>query len=166
MSLNLFSKFFIASLILFYSCKPEPVENKALEKQLLGEWQSKSLKLTMNSFSNKDTTRIFEVDESNWGERMNLSSIHTIYFGDGSYVSEHRNLKDSVIYAPAGRWIIMGDSLMLRDTFPQVGLSYSYKIEFIKNTAILNGIEDCDNDGSADDNYYGVLERQKNKSGK
>ena len=139
----------------------EQKENKALERKMLGKWASVSLKLTMNSFSNKDTVKIFEVKEGEWEQKMRIKPIITIYFGDGTYVAEHRNLRDSAIFNPAGRWTIMGDTLIVRDTFPEPGLPYRYKVAFNNDRLEFTGIEDCDGDGSADDNYFGMQLRLK-----
>jgi len=155
---------FLILIVFLFSCTtPEIVENKALEKQLLGEWRSSSLKLTMNTFNNKDTTRVFEVNENNWEKKMNIRPIKTIYFGDGTYYTEHRNLHDSLIYDPAGSWKILGDTIILRDTIPNKGLPYKYKIVINNDHVEFTGIEDCDNDGKADDNYYGVQRKIKRR---
>ncbi|PBQ30262.1 hypothetical protein CNR22_00305 [Sphingobacteriaceae bacterium] len=147
----------IFPLFLLVSCDDYKMpENKALEKKLIGEWNSTSLKITMNTFSNRDSTRVFEVDESNWEKEMNIRPVKTVYFGDGTFMAEHRNLNDSIIFNPFGTWTILGDTIVLRDTFPQPGPVYKYKIVIKDNITEFFGVEDCDNDGTADDNYYGV----------
>jgi len=161
MKVKIFFSALLLSLLAIACNTLAPTRNTALEKRLVGPWQSGSLKLTMNTFGNKDTTRVFEVDETTWQAKMGMRPIHTIYFGDGTFISEHRNLKDSVIFSPAGVWNIMGDTLMVKDTFPEVGLPYKYKIVINEKIAELTGIEDCDNDGTADDDYYGTIRRQK-----
>lgn len=144
------------------SCEAEEIsENKELEKQLVGEWRNVSLKIKMNTFKNRDTFRIFEVNENNWEAKMRIQPIRTFYRADGTYNSEHRNLKDSLIYNPAGRWAIQGDTIIMMDTFPERALSYRYKIVIKNNIAEFTGLEDCDRDGNADDDYYGTQRRQK-----
>ena len=65
------------SVFFFISCQePEVFENKAMEKQLMGEWKSVSIKITMNTFSNRDSTKVFEVNESDWEQKMNIRSYH------------------------------------------------------------------------------------------
>ena len=139
-------------------------ENKALEKKMIGEWNSTSLKITMNTFSNRDSTRTFEVSEDNWEANMNIRPVKTIYFGDGTYMAEHRNLNDSVIFNPFGVWKIFGDTIVLRDTFPTPGPEYKYKVVIKENIAEFFGKEDCDNDGTADDDYYGAQRRKIRKN--
>ena len=168
MSLKNCFKFLVLSVLFLTACEgdEEAVENKELEKKLIGEWRNVSLKLTMNTFSNKDSTKVFEVNEEDWERKMNIRPIKTIYFADGTYISEHRNLRDSIIYSPAGRWVILGDTVIMRDTFPELGLSYRYKININKDLVEFTGIEDCDRDGSADDQYFGVQRKQKFRGAK
>ncbi len=159
----LFKYSFLILCTIFISCGEDAIiqENTALEKQLIGEWCNVSMKLTMNSFKNRDTVKTFEVAEGTWEKKMNIRPIITTFRSDGTYNSAHSNLKDSVFYNPAGRWAILGDTLIMRDTFPEPGLSYRYKITFNKDVVEFEGIEDCDRDGKADDNYYGKQRRRK-----
>lgn len=138
----------------------EPAENKEMEKLMLGEWYSHDLKINMNSFKNKDTVRVFEVNESEWERKMNIRPIKTVYFENGTYISEHRNLRDSVIFRPAGKWNIAGTIISIQDTFPELGPQYSYTLSLKNNMAEFLGLEDCDNDGTADDDYFGRLQRK------
>jgi hypothetical protein len=144
------------------SCEAEEIpENKELEKQMIGEWRNVALKIKMNTFGNKDTFRILEVDEKNWEARMKIQPIRTFYRADGTYNAEHRNLKDSLIYNPAGRWAILDDTIIMMDTFPERALAYRYKIVIKNNMAEFTGVEDCDRDGKADDDYYGLHRKEK-----
>lgn len=155
------SAFVIVTFLLLISCNDYVMpENKALEKKMIGEWNSVSLKITMNTFSNRDSTRTFEVNESNWENNMNIRPVKTVYFGDGTYMAEHRNLNDSIIFNPFGVWKIFGDTIVLRDTFPSAGPEYKYKVVIKDNLAEFFGKEDCDNDGTADDDYYGSQRRK------
>lgn len=152
---------FMAQLLL--SCEGKKNETKDL---LTGTWLNTYMKIEMNSYKGKDTLSMLEVDESNWEKKMGIKPIITYYKPDGTYNSEHRNLKDSIVYNPAGKWEIVGDSLYMRDTFPEAGLNYKYKLSISKKgdlvTAEFWGIEDFDQDGKKDDAYYG---RQKKISG-
>jgi hypothetical protein len=140
---------------------PEIPENKVLEKQMYGEWRNSSLRLLMNSYNNTEETKEFIVKEGEWEQKMKIQPIRTFYRADGTYNSEHRSLNDSLIYNPAGRWVILDDTLIMRDTFPEPGLSYRYKLVVKGGQAEFTGIEDCDRDGKADDNYFGIQRRQK-----
>lgn len=98
--------------------------------------------------------------EHNWETAMKAKPIRTFFKADGTYNSEHRNLNDSIVYNPAGKWSIVGDSLFMMDTFPQEGLSYKYKIKIDGNIAEFRGVEDFDSDGNKDDEYYGSQRKQ------
>jgi hypothetical protein len=131
-------------------------ENKLLSGRLTGVWDNLSLKIKMNSFNNTDSTRVFEVDEKDWEQKMRIRPIRTIYRKDGSYNSEHRNLNDSIIYNPAGKWYILGDTIFMTDTFPERGLTYKYHVRIKGNIVEFTGVEDCDRDGKKDDEYFGI----------
>lgn len=148
-------------LILCVSCNNESSRNFDAEKQLVGEWRNVSLKLTMNSYKGGDSLKVFEVKEGEWEKKMGILPIRTFFRADGSYNSEHRNLKDSIIYNPAGKWEVRGDIIVMTDTFPEKGLSYRYKVVVDNDIAEFSGLEDCDHDGVPDDNYEGRQRRQK-----
>jgi hypothetical protein len=151
----------VAFLVFFASCNDvEMDENKGLKKQLIGEWASLDLKINMNTFDNKDSIKVFEVTEENWKEKMGILPIKTIYMQNGIYVTEHRNLKDSIIFKTAGRWNVFETTINMRDTFPEIGPAYSYTLNIKNEIAELSGIEDCDQDGKTDDNYFGRLRRK------
>lgn len=100
-----------------------------------------------------------EVREDNWEALMNMKPIRTFFKADGTYNSEHRNLSDSIVYNPAGKWKITGDSLLMVDTMPQAGVSYKYKVIITDSIAEFFGVEDFDRDGVKDDEYYGRQRR-------
>jgi hypothetical protein len=133
--------------------------NQELSANLVGEWRSAKVKIIMPSYKNTDSLKTFEVNESNWEARFKIQPIRTFFKLDGSYNSLHLNLKDSIILNPAGKWMVVGDSLHMMDTFPQRGLVYKYKLKLMGNTLELFGQEDCDNDGKVDDSYYGKQKR-------
>lgn len=142
------------------ACQPEPEINKELTEKMVGEWRNVDLKITMNSYNNTDSVRTLEVTEATWEEKMKIRPIRTHFNADGTYNSEHINLNDSLIYNPAGTWIILGDSIIMTDTFPTRGLTYKYKVSVKDNMATFYGKEDCDFDGAADDDYYGTQRKQ------
>lgn len=147
-------------LFLFTACSNDaPQINQELSAKLVGEWRSVELKIDMPSYKNSDSLVVFNVKENNWESRFNIRPIRTFYKPDGTYFSHHFNLKDSLIFSPAGKWMIVGDSLHMIDTFPQRGEVYRYKIIFKNNCMELLSLEDCDKDGKADDKYYGKQQR-------
>jgi len=126
---------------------------------LVGEWVNTYLRVDMHTYKNSDTTRIMEADESNWEQKLKAKTIHSFYRADGSYNSVHRNLKDSIVYNPAGVWSTKADSLYMTDTFPKHGIKYVYKYKINKSIAEFWGTEDFDQDGKIDDTYYGRQRR-------
>ena len=151
---------FICILLLF-SCsgnkQKENIqeENRSISGQLIGTWTNTYMKVDMHTFNNSDSTKVLEVNENNWEEKMKIQVIRTFFRANGTYNSEHRNLKDSIVYNPAGNWSIVNDSLLMTDTFPQAGLSYKFKLAIKDSTAEFWGLEDFDQDGKKDDAYYG-----------
>ncbi|MBL7932771.1 MAG: hypothetical protein JNL60_12755, partial [Bacteroidia bacterium] len=88
--------------------------------------------------------------------------IRTIFRNNHTYNAEHWNLSDSLIYSPAGKWAVYGDSIIMTDTFPSIGQAYRYKIVFKDSLMELYGKEDLDRDGLNDDDYFGI-QRKQNK---
>jgi len=145
-----------------FSCEEgkKKEENEELGSLMIGEWRSVSMKLNMNTFRNSDSLKVFEVNEENWENKMNIKPIRTIFRKDGTYNAEHWNLSDSLIYSPAGRWKIYGDTILMTDTFPSIGQAFRYKIVFKDSLVEFYGKEDLDRDGFNDDDYFGVQKRQ------
>lgn len=143
------------------ACTYEASENKELSERLLGEWRNSSLKIEMKTYKNKDTSFTFEVNENNWEAKMNIKPIRTIFRANRTYNSEHYALNDSLIYNPAGKWLILGDTLHMWDTFPNIDHTYKYKVNFKDDLVKFTGIEDCDGDGKEDDLYTGTQKKQK-----
>lgn len=154
---------YLTSFVFFISCNTEKkqAENKELTSRIIGEWRSVYMKLNMNSFRNSDSLKVFEVSENSWEEKMNIKPIRTIFRKNGTYNSEHWNLSDSLIYNPAGRWVIYGDTILMTDTFPSIAEAYRYKVVFKDSLVEFYGKEDLDHDGLNDDDYFGIQRRQK-----
>lgn len=139
----------------------DEVQSSSAAEDLIGEWRNVSLRIEMNGATGSpDSLKVFEVQESEWESRMNIRPIRTFFKAGGTYNSLHLNLRDSVVYNPAGRWELRGDSLVMTDTFPQRGLKYTYHLKINGNIAEFRGIEDSDGDGQKDDLYFGTQRRQ------
>lgn len=130
--------------------------NEELSKQLVGTWQSQSVNFDMPSYSNGAGQKTFRVDSGEWEKKMGARAVKSTYFINGSFENRHYNLSDSLILKPAGWWMIVGDTISLRDTFPQKGPVYKYHIRLSGKHLVFTGREDCDSDGSVDDLYTGV----------
>jgi hypothetical protein len=145
-------------------CCTDRQENEAASpavrpEQLHGQWRNVYMKLEMRTYKNADSTRMLEVNENNWEQVMKIKPIRTFFWYDGTYNSEHRDLRDSIFYNPAGKWTLRADTLEMTDTFPKAGLRYKYRITVNGNMAEFSGVEDLDGDGKKDDLYYGTQRR-------
>jgi hypothetical protein len=144
----------ILFLILASSC------SDSKNQQLIGTWEIKELKIKLNSFQNRDTVMVIEATAENWEQKMKTRNIQTTYNLDGSYHSLHRNLNDSITYDPAGTWTIHNDTLTIQDTIPK-RVIYTFKIKASTDSIEYWGIEDFDQDGKIDDEYYSKQQRVK-----
>jgi hypothetical protein len=143
-------------VLIFISCNDKTPRKKIYAEQLTGQWRNVYIRIDISSYRNTDSSKVFEVNEQNWEQVMGIRPVRTYYWSDGTYNSEHLNLKDSVFYNPAGRWKLDGDSLFMNDTFPDRRNKYSYRVAVNGNMAEFWGLEDSDNDGKKDDRYYGT----------
>lgn len=131
------------------------------KEQIIGEWRSIYMKLTLHSYQNADSTKVMEVHEAEWEHVMAAKPIRTFFNTDGTYRTEHRNLNDSIVYNPAGNWRIAGDSLFMSDTFPQKKTDYRFQISISSDLAEFKERQDFDGDGMRDDEYFGRQRKQK-----
>lgn len=143
----------LLACVLLMACngkKNEPADD--LTKQLIGQWRNTYMKVTMHGVP--DSIKTLEVNEADWAQKLKIQPIRTFFNADGTYHSEHRNLSDSIIYNPAGKWKIEGDSITMTDTFPKANLTYRYKLAIKDGQVEFWGKEDFNGDGKTDD-YYG-----------
>ena len=123
-----------------------------LEQDLVGIWVNESMRVWVHSYNHSDTSFIVDINEENWDLKMTIKPITTSIYPDGSYISEFRNSFDSLIYSPEGSWLLDGDSLIMEDR----QATYKYQVFVDANRAEFKSILDWDNDGIADDEYFGV----------
>jgi hypothetical protein len=128
-----------------------------LSAQLVGEWRNVYVKIKVNSLKTGKINTI-EADSSNWETRLGIKPIRTHFKNDGTYYSEYRNLKDSIVRMPAGTWFIKGDSLTMLQLKPDKS-TLKVKVSIINNHATFSGMIDFDGDGMANDDYYGVQKK-------
>ena len=148
-------------LLLLAACSSSRTsKTNRLASELVGEWRNTYLKITMFTHRNSDSTHVMEVTSANWEEKLKIQPVRTFFRSNGTYNSEHRNLKDSIFYNPAGYWKVVGDSIFMTDTFPKRGISYAYQLSITDNFATFRGVEDFDRDGKKDDAYMGVQKKQ------
>lgn len=120
---------------------------------LEGEWRNLSLRLEMNK-KHGDVTKVFEVDETTWEDSLKIRPIRTFYRADGTFNSEHYNLKDSLILNPEGEWTSteeMITMITLRPFSDTTACTYT-----IEGAVVTFGCwVDWDEDGEKDDWYVG-----------
>jgi hypothetical protein len=147
---------FILTFILL-SCETATTARKPVSpEQLYGQWRNEYMKLEMPTYRNGDSLKVLEVNLRNWERVMHIQPIRTYFWYNGTYNSAHYDLNDSLIYNPAGNWLLRNDTLIMTDTFPKRGLQYRYKVSMNGVIAEFSGVEDLDGDGKADDHYYGT----------
>lgn len=151
----------IAMVLLVVSCseqtgntETQPTVNQELSARLIGEWMNTGTKIEMQSYKNHDSVKVFNMSPEEWEKRMGLRPVKTIFWKTGSYCQVHSTLKDSLIESPAGKWMVIADTLHMKDTFPRSGKVYKYKIRINSSAAEWWSKEDCDGDGKEDDLYY------------
>ena len=128
-----------------------------LSRQLIGEWRNVYVKIKANSIKT-GKLNIMEADSSNWEARLGIKPIRTHFKSDGTYYSEYRNLKDSIVRMPSGTWFIKGDSLTMAQLKPGKS-TLKVKVSIVVNHATFNGLIDFDGDGVANDDYYGIQKK-------
>lgn len=126
-----------------------------LERAIIGKWANVSMRVFVNTYNNSDTSFMIDINEDNWDMKMNIKPIETTIRADGTYSSEFRNSFDSLMYRPGGSWLIDGDTLIMQDK----NAVYKYQIFIDGDIAEFRSLLDWDQDGRADDRYFGVQQR-------
>jgi len=160
----MFAKGFFTSCIFvgltFMACSNRQMAQKNLRDEMLGEWRSVSINVTINTVDNSDSSSVFSADESNWEQKLRMKPIRTFYKEDGTYISEYRNLADSVFSKSSGTWIVRADTLTLNQAQPNPE-TYKSKVVIKDDLGEFTIRLDWDSDGSADDLYFGVQRKQR-----
>src|SRR5688572_27874685 len=98
--------------IFFITCQDSgnnKQENTFGPKELTGEWNNLSIKIDIHSKNNSDSNEVFEVNQSEWEEKLKIKPIHTFFRSDSSWNSAHYNVKDTRVYNPTGKWWLEKD---------------------------------------------------------
>ena len=155
-------KFAIKLLVLtalLSACGNEKNGNYALstrsETSILGSWENVGVEVYTHSKKDSNMEVILNVSEENWEKEMKFKPIVTTFNDDHTYISEYRNLEDSVFRVVKGTWELMGDSLYLDQTIPSWE-SYAYKFSLKNGLAVFESILDWDGDGVKDEKYLGT----------
>lgn len=124
----------------------------SLKMDMLGEWRNLAMKVEINN----EADSVLDVPEGKWEDVLKIKPIRTTFKEDGTYTSEYRDLDDVVIMTRTGTWSVKGDTL----TMGEEGSTYSYVTKVSGNTAEFKGYIDWDEDGDADDLYWGKQQKQ------
>lgn len=131
-----------------------------LREALIGEWRNIYMKVVMSTYQNTpDLEKTMEADSTNWEESLRMKPIRTFFKADSTYHSDYYNLHDSLMFSISGKWRIAGDTLVMNQEKPGV---HTYKLHTAvkSNVAKFTGVLDFDEDGKADDHYFGMQRRQ------
>jgi hypothetical protein len=131
-----------------------------LAKELTGEWRNRYVKIILNNDPPSDTSKIMEADSTNWEARLGIQPIRTHFNADGSFYSEYRNLKDSLVRRPAGNWTVEGDTLIMTQLKPDKSV-LRLRVSIQGDRAVFTGRIDFEGDGKENDDYYGIQKKFK-----
>lgn len=145
---------FFAGLMIFTGCAKRADNYQLLE----GEWRNVSMTLLQHSVGRGQQDSVLVIKEGDWNNVLQMAPIRTTYNINGTYISRYYNLSDSLVFESAGTWHFLGDSLyMLADE-----TTTTYHLEWLDNDrARFVARLDWDGDGSSDDEYEGVQQKQK-----
>jgi hypothetical protein len=147
----------LAICFIAFTSISKPVRS-SLTSQLIGEWRNVYVKIIIHNKTKPVST--MEADSTNWEARLGIKPIRTHFMEDGSYYSEYRNAKDSLVRRPSGTWNIKGDSLTMMQLKPdKYVLKVHVKIE--NDHATFSGRIDFDGEGIWNDEYLGIQKKFK-----
>lgn len=135
------------------------VNRADLKSQLPGEWRNVYVKITVHN-KNKPAPAIMEADSSNWQARLGIQPIRTHFLKDGTYYSEYRNAKDSLVRRPSGTWSLQDDSLTMTQLTPDKSV-IKLQLKIVNDHATFQGRIDFDGEGISNDEYYGIQKKFK-----
>ena len=130
----------------------------SLTSRLIGEWRNVYIKLIIHNKTNPVTT--MEADSTNWETRLGIKPIRTHFMEDGTYYSEYRNKKDSLIRRASGTWNIKGDSLTMIQLKPDKS-ALKLQVKIANDHATFSGLIDFDGEGALNDEYFGIQKKFK-----
>jgi len=123
-----------------------------LKKALPGTWESVSLKVTINSLQNSDSSYVFQVEEENWERKLGVRPVKYFYTPDQKFRRVHYDARDSITEVTRGIWNVFGDTLMMIAE----DATYQYEVSLKNGLSEYRTYLDWDGDGEEDDEYIGV----------
>ena len=138
------------------SATVEHSEKTEESPKVTGTWQNLSMQVEIES----EIDSVVDVPVGEWENVLNIKPIVTTFKEDSTFVSEYRNLGDSVFMTSTGVWWIKDDSLYMEE----YGMLNVYHIDLKIDTITFTGYLDWDQDGMADDLYSGVQTRKSSQT--
>ena len=131
----------------------------SVSSQLIGEWRNVYVKIIIHKKGQPAATTM-EADSTNWEARLGIKPIRTHFMENGTYYSEYRNKKDSLVRRPSGTWSVNGDSLTMTQLKPDQSL-LKVKVKINNDHATFSGLIDFDGEGVWNDEYLGIQKKFK-----
>ena len=128
------------------------VKASTLDKQLLGAWSNVSLKVTM---AGETSDSVLQVAPGQWENVLQIKPIVTVFKDDFTYTSEYTDLDGNVILTRTGEWTVNADSVKMTEN----GSTNQYHAQINGDRIEFSGYIDWDEDGQADDLYWGEQQR-------
>ncbi|HEY0244134.1 MAG TPA: hypothetical protein VGC01_01110 [Mucilaginibacter sp.] len=149
----------VISLVVFSAFSKADKPSGNLAEQLIGEWRNVYLKIIIHNKSKPQ--EIVQADSTNWETRLGIKPIRTYFLENGTYYSEYRNLKDSVVRKASGTWSLKkGDSIIMTQLSPDKSV-LKLKMQIINDHATFTGLIDFDGEGIDNDEYFGIHKKFK-----
>ncbi|MCR9286701.1 MAG: hypothetical protein NXI23_04840 [Bacteroidetes bacterium] len=125
------------------------------KKSLIGEWETVSFKVDVNSVNNTDSSYSLFVGHGEWKEKLNLKPFKTNYRENNTYEMSFWDMSDSIVDVKRGLWSVFGDTLILMEPDG----TYQYQVRSKNNHLQFESLLDWDGDGVEDDAYMRVEKR-------
>jgi hypothetical protein len=126
-----------------------------LKKSLIGQWETISFKVDVNTFNNTDSSYSILVGASDWDKKLNMKPFQTNFKNNNTYEMTFTNLTDSLVDMKRGLWSVFGDTLMLMESDG----TYQYRVRSKNKHLQFESLLDWDGDGSEDDAYMRIEKR-------
>ena len=153
--LNSTTTCFIVWVGLTIACNPQKTNESAIDVRreevkapsLDGAWTNISMTVQVKA----KTDTIVKVPVGKWEEILGIKPILTTFKTDSSFISEYRNLGDSLFMTSTGVWWVANDSVYMEEQ----GILNAYHFRIHHDTVTFTGYIDWDQDGEPDDLYKG-----------
>ncbi len=151
----------IPFLIMLTACSPSKQNaeknEKTLPHPLQGEWRNVTLRIEIDKKQGEPSS-VLELDEFTWEEKLQIRPIRTYFRDDGTFNSEHFNLKDSLVLNPEGTWSATASEIAMITQRPFTDTtSCTYSLE--GDVVTFGCWVDWDQDGEKDDWYLGTQKK-------